>query len=54
MIKVQNVVSLGCQITFLLALAQTVDAGDDLRASAQNPISSMVSLPLKLTADQGG
>ena len=38
-------------------MSATVNAkekgGDDLRASAQNPISSMVSLPLKLTTDQG-
>jgi hypothetical protein len=27
--------------------------GDDLRAKAQNPVSSMYSLPLKLTADFG-
>jgi hypothetical protein len=27
--------------------------GDDLRAKVQNPVSSMYSLPLKLTADFG-
>jgi hypothetical protein len=27
--------------------------GGDLRSAAQNPISSLISLPLKLTLDQG-
>jgi hypothetical protein len=29
------------------------EGGDDLRAKVQNPVSSMYSLPLKLTADFG-
>jgi len=42
---------------FILFSATTVIAaesgGDDLRAKAQNPVSSMYSLPLKLTLDFG-
>ena len=36
-----------------LIMPQVVNAGGDVRAAAQNPISSMISLPLKLTFDQG-
>jgi hypothetical protein len=39
--------------SFLLFVPQVVNAEGDLRAAAQNPISSMVSLPFKLTFDQG-
>jgi|GEM_PF-3563973 len=37
------------------ASAWTQDGGGkgDLRAAAQNPISSLISLPLKLTVDTG-
>jgi hypothetical protein len=41
----------------LLLMLQSVNAeekgGGDLRASAQNPISSLISLPFKLTFDEG-
>lgn len=43
-------------ILFILYTATNVCAesgGDDLRAKAQNPVSSMYSLPLKLTVDFG-
>jgi hypothetical protein len=33
--------------------AESESGGDDLRAKAQNPVSSMYSLPLKLTVDFG-
>jgi len=33
--------------------AQPAQGGDDLRSKVQNPVSSMYSLPLKLTADFG-
>ncbi len=55
--KTLNVVSLVILSMLLLVISPVIYAeekgGGDLRASAQNPISSMVSLPLKLTADQG-
>jgi hypothetical protein len=41
---------------FILYTATNVwaeSSGDDLRAKAQNPVSSMYSLPLKLTLDFG-
>ena len=45
------VLALACLV---LALVSTSSfAADDLRASAQNPISSMISLPLKLSVDMG-
>ena len=43
-------------LLFMLLAATNVSAeagGDDLRAKAQNPVSSMYSLPLKLTVDFG-
>ena len=33
--------------------AESDSGGDDMRAKAQNPVSSMYSLPLKLTLDFG-
>lgn len=41
----------GVLITHFLVIPQITFA--DVRAAAQNPISSMFSLPLKLTCDQG-
>ena len=35
------------------AAAEESGGGGDLRAATQNPISSLISLPLKLTVDQG-
>ena len=42
-------------IVLILFTATNVyaESGDDLRAKAQNPVSSMYSLPLKLTLDFG-
>ena len=37
----------------LSALAPAQEGGDDLRSKAQNPVSSMYSLPLKFTVDFG-
>ena len=37
----------------LPAIAQAQEGEDDLRSKVQNPVSSMYSLPLKLTADFG-
>ena len=52
-----GLVSLTTLIMSMLVMSQMVNAEEkgsgDLRASAQNSISSMISLPLKLTADQG-
>ena len=36
-----------------MTAAESESGGDDLRAKAQNPVSSMYSLPLKLTVDFG-
>ncbi len=33
--------------------ATQTQGGDDLRSAVQNPVSSMISLPLKFTADFG-
>ena len=48
---------IACLIIFPLyavpGLAQEKEGGDDLRAKVQNPVSSMYSLPLKLTVDSG-
>jgi len=38
-------------LTFCIGLPVQADGGDDLRSKAQNPVSSMYSLPLKFTAD---
>ena len=38
---------------FIIVSCCSVFAEDDLRASVQNPISSMISLPFKLTVDTG-
>lgn len=37
----------------LPAAALSQEGGDDLRSKVQNPVSSMISLPLKFTADFG-
>ncbi len=50
--KSQGAVILAALTSSLCMMPQVVTA-DDLRAAAQNPISSMVSLPFKLTFDQG-
>ena len=44
---------LNCRWEALAESAPEPKGGDDLRAKAQNPVSSMYSLPLKLTADFG-
>jgi hypothetical protein len=44
---------LNCQWEAVAESAPEPKGGDDLRAKAQNPVSSMYSLPLKLTADFG-
>ncbi len=38
-------------LTICICLPVQADGGDDLRSKAQNPVSSMYSLPLKFTAD---
>jgi hypothetical protein len=42
---------LNCRWEALAEPAPEAKGGDDLRAKAQNPVSSMYSLPLKLTTD---
>ena len=49
--KPQGVAVLAALTSSLLTMPQMVNA--DVRAAAQNPISSMISLPLKITFDQG-
>jgi hypothetical protein len=44
---------LNCRWEAVAESAPEPKGGDDLRAKAQNPVSSMYSLPLKLTADFG-
>ena len=44
---------LNCRWEAVAESAPEAKGGDDLRAKAQNPVSSMYSLPLKLTADFG-
>ena len=51
--KLQGVASLTTLTASLLIMPEAGHAGGDVRAAAQNPISSMISLPLKLTFDQG-
>ena len=43
----------GLGLLFASATAAAGESGGDLRAATQNPISSLISLPLKLTVDQG-
>jgi hypothetical protein len=52
MVNSIGVVSLSTLSALLLVMPQTGNASD-VRAAAQNPISSMISLPFKLTFDQG-
>jgi len=45
---------IGILTTLILSFSNlSVCVADDLRAKVQNPVSSMYSLPLKLTADFG-
>jgi len=44
---------LNCRWEAVAESAPEAKGGDDLREKAQNPVSSMYSLPLKLTADFG-
>ena len=51
--KLQGIACLAPLLASSLSIPQVVNAGGDVRAAAQNPISSMISLPLKLTFDGG-
>ncbi len=51
--KLQGVAPLTVLTSSLLMIPPMVFAGDDLRSAVQNPISSLISLPLKLTYDNG-
>ena len=51
MSMLRGIASLTALTSSLLIIPQMVNA--DVRAAAQNPLSSMVSLPFKLTFDQG-
>jgi len=46
--KLQGVASLTALTASLLIMPEAGHAAGDVRAAAQNPISSMISLPLKL------
>ena len=46
-----SIISLACLVLVLSSTSSF--AADDLRASVQNPISSMISLPFKLSVDNG-
>ena len=50
---VLSAVAIAFVTIFHVLTAQAEGGGNDLRAKAQNPVSSMYSLPLKLTADFG-
>ncbi len=49
--RLQPVLCFVFLLTLCICLPVQADGGDDLRSKAQNPVSSMYSLPLKFTAD---
>jgi hypothetical protein len=51
--KLQGIACLAPLLASSLIMPQVVNAGGDVRAAAQNPISSMISLPFKLSYDSG-
>ena len=44
---------LGVVVSYSVSAEEKAGGGGDLRAAAQNPISSLISLPFKFTVDQG-
>ncbi len=53
MIRIAAGLCLGVIVSYSVSAEEKAGGGGDLRSAAQNPISSLISLPFKFTVDQG-
>ncbi len=53
LIRIAAGLCLGVIVSYSVSAEEKAGGGGDLRSAAQNPISSLISLPFKFTVDQG-